>query len=272
MERQLSSKSLDWNRLWKQDKRTASTRTRRDYWDRRATSFANRSVEDGYTEPFLNILNAEPDWTVLDVGCGPGTLAVPLAEKVRGITGIDFSPAMIELLNDRCRNAGIQNVTTHVAGWEDDWNSLGIEPHDTAIASRSLVVDDLQAALEKLNNFSRKRVVISAPAGEGPFDPQLFAVVGRELKAKPDYIYVYNLLYQMGIYANVSFAVKRFCRTFANAEEAFDSVRWMFEELSSIEESRLRCFLSAHLVCAGERWKLDYERTVRWAIICWDKV
>jgi SAM-dependent methyltransferase len=272
MERQLSSRSLDWNRLWKQDKRADPKRTRRDYWDRRAPSFANRSVEDGYTEPFLSILNAESDWTVLDIGCGPGTLAIPLAGKVRAVTGIDFAPAMIELLNVRCRDAGIKNVTTHVAGWEDDWSSLGIEPHDATIASRSLVVDDLQSALEKLNNFARKRVVISAPAGEGPFDPQLFAVVGRELEPNPDYIYVYNLLYQMGIYANVSFLVKTFARTFANAEEAFESVSWMFEELSTVEESRLQRFLSTHLVRDGERWKLDYERKVRWAIIWWDKV
>ncbi len=272
MDGQLSSKSLDWNLLWKQDKKPDSTRRRRDYWDRRAPSFADRSVEDGYTEPFLSILNAQPDWTVLDVGCGPGTLAIPLATKVRGVTAIDFSPAMIELLDGRCRSAGISNVTTHVAGWEDDWRSFGIESHDAAIASRSLVVDDLQAALEKLNNFARKRVVISAPAGEGPFDLQLFAVVGRELKPNPDYIYVYNLLYQMGIYANVSFVVKKFCRTFANPEEAFRSVSWMFEDLSGVEESRLRLFLSSHLVRDGELWKLDYERQVHWAVIWWDKV
>ena len=79
MEGQLSSKSLDWNRLWKQDKQPDSARDRRDYWDRRAPSFTNPSLEDGYTEPFLSILNAAPDWTVLDVGCGTGTLAVPLA-------------------------------------------------------------------------------------------------------------------------------------------------------------------------------------------------
>jgi SAM-dependent methyltransferase len=273
MGQQLSSKSLDWNRLWKQDKRVDPARNHRDYWDRRAPSFTNPSVEDGYTEPFLNILNAEPDWTVLDVGCGPGTLAIPLAEKVRGITAIDFAPAMIELLDARCRRAGIKNIATHVTGWEDDWSSLGIQPHDCAIASRSLVVDDLQSALDKLNNFARKRVVISAPAaGEGPFDPQLFAVVGRELEPKPDYIYIYNLLYQMGIYANVSFVVKTFRRTFASAEEAFDSVSWMFGSLNSEEESDLRSFLSAHLVPDADRWKLDYERRVRWAIIWWDKV
>jgi hypothetical protein len=132
-------------------------------------------------------------------------------------------------------------------------------------------VDDLQAALGKLNSFARKRVVISAPAGEGPRDPRLFAVVGREREAKPDYIYSYNLLYQMGIYANVSLVVKRFCQTFANAEEAFGSVSWMFEEMSSAEESRLRSFLSAHLVRAGEGWKLDYERRVHWAVVWWDK-
>jgi hypothetical protein len=65
--------------------------------------------------------------------------------------------------------------------------------------------------------------------------------------------------------------VKRFCRTFASPEEAFDSERWMFEELSSVEQSRLQCFLSAHLVRDGERWKMDYERRVHWAVIWWDK-
>jgi SAM-dependent methyltransferase len=271
MERQLSSNSLDWNRLWKQDKRGDPAQKSRDYWDRRAPSFTNGSVADGYTEPFLNILNAKPEWSVLDVGCGPGTLAVPLAKKVRRITAIDFAPAMIEQLDARCREDGIGNITTHVMGWEDDWSSAGIEAHDVVIASRSLMVDDLQAALKKLNSFARKRAIISAPAGEGPRDPRLFAIVGRELEGNPDYIYSYNLLYQMGIYANVSFVVKRFRRTFADAEEAFDSVRWMFEELSRSEESHLRSFLSAHLVRAGEGWKLDYERRVYWAIMWWDK-
>jgi len=45
----------------------------------------------------------------------------------------------------------------------------------------------------------------------------------------------------------------------------------MFEELSSVEQSRLQCFLSAHLVRDGERWKMDYERRVHWAVIWWDK-
>jgi hypothetical protein len=75
----------------------------------------------------------------------------------------------------------------------------------------------------------------------------------------------------MGIYANVSFVVKKFCQTFASAEEAFCSVNWMFEDLSSLEESRLRSFLSAHLVRADERCKLDYERRVNWEIFWWYK-
>jgi hypothetical protein len=132
-------------------------------------------------------------------------------------------------------------------------------------------VDDLRGALEKLNSFARKRVVVSAPAGSGPFDARLFEVIGRKLEPKPDYIYVYNLLYQMGIFANVNFLVKKFCRTFASPEEAFNSVSWMFEELSAVEESRLQDYLSGHLIRDGERWKLDYVRKVHWAVIWWDK-
>jgi len=60
----------------------------------------------------------------------------------RQVTAIDFSPAMIALLEERNRIEGIHNVKSHLARWEDDWAALGIEQHDVSIASRSLISDD----------------------------------------------------------------------------------------------------------------------------------
>jgi len=271
MEPALSIETLDWNQLWKQDRGGDRRKDDREFWDRRAPSFAKVAGADTYAETFLRILNPEPDWNVLDVGCAAGTLAVPLAARVRSITALDFSPVMIDLLSARCRDAGIANVAPRVASWEDDWRALGLSTHDIAIASRSLAVDDLQAALTKLNSFARKRVCISCPVGSGPFDRRVFEAVGRECKPSPDYIYTYNLLYQMGIYANVSFVAKPIRKSFANEEEAFESLSWMLDEMSGTEESRLRQFVAEHLIPDGGRWTMDYERQVRWAIMWWDK-
>jgi SAM-dependent methyltransferase len=48
---------------------------------------------------------------VLDVACGPGLVACPLAEVARHVTGIDLTPAMIEQALAKQRSKGLTNLT-----------------------------------------------------------------------------------------------------------------------------------------------------------------
>jgi ubiquinone/menaquinone biosynthesis C-methylase UbiE len=45
---------------------------------------------------FAALVGANPDDVVLDVCCGPGTMALDLALHVRHVTGLDLTPAMLE--------------------------------------------------------------------------------------------------------------------------------------------------------------------------------
>jgi len=45
---------------------------------------------------------------VLDVGCGTGTLAVKAAQKGARVTGLDLSPAMLRLAEEKARAAGVE--------------------------------------------------------------------------------------------------------------------------------------------------------------------
>jgi ubiquinone/menaquinone biosynthesis C-methylase UbiE len=45
---------------------------------------------------------------VLDVGCGTGTLAVQAAQKGARVTGLDRSPAMLRLAEEKARAAGVE--------------------------------------------------------------------------------------------------------------------------------------------------------------------
>ena len=163
------------------------------------------SAKTGYAEAFLKIVNPKKTWTIFDMACGAGTLAIPFAKHVKAITAVDFSDKMLDILREQCDKSKISNIRTINRSWEDDWGRAGIGLHDVAIASRSLVVDDLRSAIIKLDSFARKRVYISTIVGDGPHDRRIFDAVGRELNTGPDYIYNYNLLYQMGICANVDF-------------------------------------------------------------------
>jgi SAM-dependent methyltransferase len=46
----------------------------------------------------------------LDVGCGVGRLAIPLAKRVKEAVGVDIAPAMLELCAKHATDAGIDNL------------------------------------------------------------------------------------------------------------------------------------------------------------------
>lgn len=241
------------------------------FWDRRAASFAEYATGTGYAERFLKLMNVDPDWTVLDMACGGGTLAVPLAGKVKEITAVDFSENMLRILEKRCGEKGITNVRTVHGRWEDDWDELGIGRHDVAIASRSLLADDVHASLAKLNAAAGIQVFISTAVGDGPFDRRLFEAAGRAFTRGPDYIYYYNLLHRMGIQTNVAFVREDHETSWKTFNDALDAQRWMFGNLTESEEDRIKDYLLENLLYTGGLWRLPYERSCRWAVMWWDK-
>lgn len=140
-----------------------------------------------------------------------------------------------------------------------------------ALASRSMVAEDLRTSVLKLDLVARKAVYIVTMVGDGPFDRRLFDAIGRPLNAGPDYIYNYNMLYQLGILANVAFIKESRRRTYESPEKACASVRWMFGELNSTEEERLRTYVREHLVIRDGRWSFSWDTIIRWAVLWWEK-
>ncbi len=266
-------KNLNWNRVWSEARRKwKHDQSDNTYWNRRTTSFAKHTRTSGYARNFLRFINPQPEWSILDIGCGTGTLAIPLSGLVRTVTAIDFSDVLISILDKRCWEQGITNVATQVLGWEDDWEPAGIRKHDVAIASRLLVVEDLQAALIKLDRIARHRIFITSLVGDGPFDRKIFEAIGRDLDRGPDYVYAYNLLNQMGIFADITFVANGDNnKTYIDIDDAVRDLHWMLSDITAVEESRLRAYLEQHFVKTKKGWVLSYQHPVRWAIISWKK-
>ena len=263
---------IDWNELWKKSKSEKSFKSKKkEDWDKKAPSFARRNSVSRYIEKFIELLEPQLTWSILDIGCGPGTLAIPLAKKVGTVTALDFSPAMLQILKQRVQEEGLTNRTTHKLAWTDDWEKQGIDVHDVAIASRALAVDDLRSALEKLDTFASKQVVITDRVGHGPFDPEVFAAVGRELKTGPDYIYTVNLLYQMGIHARVDFIELEKSLPCTSLEDAMEFYTWMFHDLTEEEKKRLKKYVQSITTSTGDgTYSVVRKNVPTWAFIRWD--
>lgn len=268
-------RDLDWKALWQEEYRHKSRPRRKPGdWDRRAGDFAASHKESTYADEFLARFNWQPEWTVLDAGCGPGTLSLPLARQVKEVTALDFSAAMLtELAREQTRQ-GLTNIHRVQAAWEDDWQALAILPHDVVIASRSLAVDDLPGALAKVDQWARRLAIVSDRVGAGPFDPDLFATLQRPCEPGPDYIFTVNILYQLGIQARVDFITLEQDRAYPNREKARASLLWMLSEppLSAAEEARLEEYLDVRLQPRPDgSWLLTRRQPARWAVISWSK-
>jgi ubiquinone/menaquinone biosynthesis C-methylase UbiE len=84
-------------------------------WDAIAAGYAEETAHFAhYAEEALRIAAVGPTDRVLDVGTGPGTLALVAAPRVAHVTAVDFSPGMIEQLRARATAQGIANVEAEV--------------------------------------------------------------------------------------------------------------------------------------------------------------
>jgi len=261
---------LNWNEMRQSAMKKSCCPKKSQDWDKKAPSFSCRTNHSYYTEKFIRMLKPAQDWSVLDAGCGPGTIALPLSSLVKQITAFDFSPKMLKILNHRAAEQNINNISTRLLSWDEDWRRQKIATHDIAIASRSLNVSNLKSILEKLTTHARKGVYITDRVGSGPHDPNAFRAIGRDLPQNPDYIYTVNLLYQMGHNAEVNFIRLEDTLSCKSSTEAVETYSWMFKNITQPEQKLLEKYVQSVTSRNNDgTYTVHRQHTPCWAFIHW---
>lgn len=257
---------IDFNKLYMEQKEATTFKMKsKEAWDIKADSMNKRVHKSIYNEQFLKFLNLEKIDTLLDIGCGVGNISLKLAPKLSKIYCLDYSTKMLELLNENAKKQNINNIITINKSWYDSWDD--ISNADLVIASRSMEVKNMKEALEKLNNKANKKVVISYKVGGSFVSDEILDVLQKDIIKKPDYIYVLNILYNMGINASLNFVQSEGRGTIYTSKEKFiESVSWSIGSLRSDEIKKLEIYYDN--LDENKKFKEDF---VSWAIISWDK-
>ncbi len=102
------------------------------------------------------------DFTVLDVGCGPGRNAAAFAQAGGRVTGVDFSERMIAMARQFSRAQRLESRCEFVQG--DFLKHEFAEKFDYVVALGVFdYVSDAHTVLEKMLAVARKKVIASFP-------------------------------------------------------------------------------------------------------------
>ncbi|WP_094605216.1 hypothetical protein SPSIL_032890 [Sporomusa silvacetica DSM 10669] len=205
-----------WAKAWDQYRQTGNKRKPDpkawvEFWNHFSERYAkhnddNRQTHQDIIDNLAGQGTVKPGDTLLDIGCGPGTYALPLAAKGVKVTGLDTASKMLATLQNAAAKAGLSDTINILKA---DWSDLPSEPaYDVAFAAKSPAINDYNS-LMKMTRVARKVCCLIGFAGRQDLD--LRRLLWEQLLKEPapgpsfDIIYPLNVLYQEGYRPNLTF-------------------------------------------------------------------
>ena len=272
-------KLTDWNALWrelveikaKSRERKLSAASQVDLWADRARDY-KEGVQKKWVRPDSSrdfiLSKIDAGSTVLDIGAGTGAWSILMAPHAKHVSAVEPSSSMIEVMHESLLMENIQNVSIVQGSWPD----VSVEPHDFSLCSHAMYAStDLAAFVLQMAAFTRRMcfLLLRAPSIDSIRAEAARHIWGQPLDS-PNFTIAYNVLLQIGIYANVQMENTGLWkpRTSASIEEALGNMhRFLGLDESSDFDDYLMALLKRRLTWKDGRYVWPPE--VRSALVYW---
>ncbi|GAC1392226.1 MAG: class I SAM-dependent methyltransferase [Ktedonobacteraceae bacterium] len=229
-------------------------RTSADFWERRAKNYHRSTKETVTNDPlFLKLREVvTPHTTVLDVGAGTGRFTLALAPYTQHITAIEPNATMLRYLRHDANEEGITNISSISSRWQDAPTDLQA---DTVLCSHVLYpIRDVDIFIAKLRSAARQAcyIYMRATHFDASTSPLWQHFHGDVRHPAPGYIHALDVLFEMGIYANVEIVRMPWVMRYPSLDVATGE---LLEQLILPDDERTRAELQALL----ETWLIERD-------------
>jgi len=221
------------------------------YWDRRARGFHQATKDSIAGDPLFQRVQREvtTKTTVLDVGAGTGRFALGLAPQVQRVIAVEPNSTMLSFLQRDAAQQGIHNIDCVNMTWEEAPADLRA---DVVICSHVLYpIWDVEAFVAKLYAATLHTCYIYMRAVHlDTLTAHLWRHFhGDERCLSPAYIHALDVLYDMGLYADVEIVHMPPSLRFHSIEQATEELTEQLILPDDQEtQAELRAMLAAWLV------------------------
>lgn len=220
----------------------------------------------------LAALDIPPGSSVLDIGAGPGTLAVPLAGAGCRVTVVEPSKPMVRAMEEYRKFLSVDTEIGVIAGVLEDLDEKRLGRHEYVISSFALSVPDLKDALKKMHQAASKEVHIfwfmNDTAWDVTYTRLWESLHGEKYWAKPKADVIWNCLFQMGIYADIAVYPMKDERGYPDLENAVSEYADRMEARDQRQKEIIRKYLDSVLV-RGANGSLVFPDEGLYAHISW---
>ncbi|OPZ73540.1 MAG: Mg-protoporphyrin IX methyl transferase [Firmicutes bacterium ADurb.Bin456] len=248
-------------------------------WDYRARDFnEHRSSDEGKKKitKVLDFLLARKllhqGSEVLDIGCGPGSYTLSLAQVAKSVVGLDISPNMIAYAREKAAQAGVINTTFETSPWETlDLKAKGLEKKfDLVFASMCPGINSKETLLKMvaasrgfcfLSSFARREDSVKDPLAQIIFGLRPGSKWGNNIYS------IFNILWLSGFYPSICYHDTKWTNLM-EPEKAVDYYSLQLAGRGEINKDRLT-LMRDYLADIARDGMVEEEVTAREAWLYW---
>ena len=247
---------VSWENAWTEMRQERMGKPKVSYDDeffkKSAKDFSERIKLNDYefgrksTEILAEVI--DDNFEVLEIGTGPGTLTIPLAKKVKKITGIEFAERNIKNLKLNLKENNLSNVEIVNKKWEEIEDDKIKEKFDMVVCSHFLwQIKDVDELLKRMENASRRYCSIIQPCGRDELIKKIFEKISNQKytgQFEPDADYfAYVILREWGRLVSVKYFDYTFERDMEEQVRNVASFIGRFYEVDAVLQKRIKDYL-----------------------------